>query len=150
MVRPLINIYYTSLHQRIFVREIFTYKILLKNPRDEILYMAANIGNSDGFMLSGHKQLTFTIFPNDTFELAYNLYPLKANFQRLPEIKMEIRSFNEEQLTTTSTTTTTIDKEGENNPAVSEISKKQTELNELLERWLPKSIFVHPPNRKNA
>jgi trafficking protein particle complex subunit 11 len=127
------------MHDRAFVREIFTYKLLLKNPRDEILHLTANIGNSDGFMLSGHKQLTLTIFSNSEFELTYNLYPLKANFQRLPEIKMEVKNYSEEQA---------VEKEGESVSA-GDLAKKQTELNELLERWLPKFIFVHPPNRKS-
>lgn len=143
MIKPLVNIYYSSGPQRVFVREIFTYKIILKNSREDILHMTATIGSSDGFMLSGHKQLTFTIFPSSDVELTYNLYPLKANFQKLPEIKMEIKNYMEEQQQVTA------EKEVEG-IQVSELSKKQTELNELLERWLPKSIFVHPPNRNSA
>lgn len=108
--------------------------------------MTATIGSSDGFMLSGHKQLTFTIFPTSHVELTYNLYPLKANFQKLPEIKMEIKNYMEEQAVAN---VIVADKDAEGGQ-VSELSKKQTELNDLLERWLPKSIFVHPPNRKSA
>lgn len=127
-----------------FVKEIFTYKILLKNPHDEILHLIANVGNSDGFMLSGHKQLTLTISPHSEYELSYNLYPLKSNFQRLPEIKLEIKSYTEEPVVQVSG-----EKDAENNQ-ISEWTKKQNELNDLLERWLPKYIFVHPPNRKMA
>lgn len=111
--------------------------------------MMATVGNSDGFMLSGHKQLTFTIFPFSEFELTYNLYPLKANFQKLPEIKMEIKNYLEDQAVSIVAANLNNEKENEN-PQVTEISKKQNELNSLLERWLPKSIFVHPPNRKVA
>lgn len=143
-MKPLLNIYCSSLQQRVFVKEIFTYKILLKNPHDEILHLIANIGNSDGFMIAGHKQLTLTIFPQSEFELAYNLYPLKANFQQLPEIKLEIKNYNEEQIAAVAG-----EKEAENS-LVNDLTKKQAELNEMLARWLPKSIFVHPPNRKLA
>lgn len=140
MVKPLLNIYCTSLQQRVFVKEVFTYRILLKNPHDEILHLIANIGNSDGFMLAGHKQLTLTISPLSEFELTYNLYPLKSNFQKLPEVKLEIKNFIEEIVVSSDT----------ENAQISDLTKKQTELNELLERWLPKYIFVHPPNRKMA
>ncbi|KAG5674370.1 hypothetical protein PVAND_004344 [Polypedilum vanderplanki] len=142
VVKPLLNIYCTSTNnQRVFVREVFTYKILFRNPNDEILHFTATIGNSDGFMFSGHKQLTFTIFAHSEFELALNLYPLKSNFQRLPELKLEIKSYSEDIVAI-------VEKDGNVVESGSEISRKQTELNELLERWLPKSIFVHPPNRK--
>ena len=94
-------------------------------------------------MLSGHKLLTFTIFPQSEFELAYNLYPLKSNFQRLPELKMDIKSYTEE-------IDAIVEKDGNIVESGTEISRKQAELNELLERWLPKSIFVHPPSRKTA
>lgn len=144
VIKPLLNIYCTSLHQRVFVREIFTYKVLLRNPHSDILHLSANVGNCDGFMLAGHKQLTLTIFPHCEYELTYNLYPLKSNFQRLPEIKLEIKNYNEEQVLASGG-----DKEGENNQQ-SDLTKKQSELNDLLERWLPKLIFVHPPNRKMA
>jgi hypothetical protein len=89
-------------------------------------------------MLAGHKQLTLTIFPHSQYELTYNLYPLKSNFQRLPEVKLEIKNYAEEQIA---------EKETEN---TGDLTKKQNELNELIERWLPKFIFVHPPNRKSA
>lgn len=95
-------------------------------------------------MLAGHKQLTLTIFPHSEYELTYNLYPLKSNFQRLPDVKLEIKNYTEEQIATASG-----EKEAEN-PQVSDLTKKQNELNELIERWLPKFIFVHPSNRKSA
>lgn len=140
VIKPLINVYCTSANQRVFVREIFTYKILFKNPNDEILHFNATIGNAEGFMLSGHKHLTFTIFAHSEFELALNLYPLKANYQRLPELKLEIKTYSEEIVAI-------VDKDGNVIENGGEINRKQNELNELLERWLPKSIFVHPPNR---
>lgn len=140
---PLLNIYCTSPTERVFVREIFTYRILLKNPGDEILHFNANIGNSDGFMFSGHKQLTFTLFARSEFELTFNLYPLKSNFQKLPEIKLDIKSYTDEIVAI-------VEKDGNVVDAGTEITRKQTEINNLLERWLPKSIFVHPANRKAA
>ncbi|XP_070496804.1 trafficking protein particle complex subunit 11 isoform X1 [Chironomus tepperi] len=143
VVVPLLNIYCTSPTERVFVREIFTYKILLKNPGDEILHFQASIGNSDGFMLSGHKQLTFTLFSHSTFELTFNLYSLKSNYQKLPELKLDIKSYTEEIVAI-------VEKDGNVVDSGTEITRKQQEVNSLLERWLPKSIFVHPANRKSA
>ena len=146
MIKPLLNIYCPALEKRVFVKEIFTYKILLKNPHEEILHLNANIGNADGFMLSGHKQLTLTIFPHSEYELTYNLYPLKANFQRLPELSLEVKNYFDEEVISVSGG----EKDAEASPQSTELSKKQIELNELVERWLPKSIFIHPTNRKLA
>jgi trafficking protein particle complex subunit 11 len=140
VIEPLINIYCTSPKMRVFVREFFTYKIVLKNPRSEILHLIAIMENSSSFMMSGHKQLSLTIFPNSEFELSYNLYALKSNFQQLPEIRFEIKNYTDDKILDDTTSS-----EGMANP---ELNKKQADLNELIERCLPKSIFVHPPNRK--
>lgn len=107
------------------------------------MHFHATIGNADGFMLSGHKQLTFTLFSHSNFELTFNLYPLKSNFQKLPELKLDIKSYTEEIVAI-------VEKDGNVVDSGTEITKKQGEVNSLLERWLPKSIFVHPPNRKSA
>lgn len=131
---PLINVY-CSINERVYVREYFTYKITLKNPHPSILSMTAtfNVNSSDGFMFAGHRQVNVTILSNSEFDLLYNLYPLKPNFQRLPELKLELITSQDDSLKENVIETT----------QKSEISQNQLELNELLKRWLPKSVFVH-------
>lgn len=94
-------------------------------------------------MLAGHKQLTFTIFSHSEYELSFNLYPLKSNFQKLPELKLDIKNHTDEIVGI-------VEADGHVVDAGSEIAKKQAEINSLLDRWLPKSIFIHPANRKLA
>lgn len=126
--QPLLNIY-TSPVDRVFVREVFTYKVTLKNPHSSILNLKATFDSNttDGFMFAGHRQLNISIFSHSTFELTFNLYPLKSDWQKLPELKLDLITHHDDGSPTN----------------VDPITPKQTELNELLRRWLPKTIFVH-------
>lgn len=126
--QPLLNIY-TSPVDRVFVREIFTYKVTLKNPHSSILNLKATFDSSctDGFMFSGHRQLNISIFSHSSFELTFNLYPLKSDWQKLPELKLDLISHQDDGSPTN----------------LEPITPKQSEINELLRRWLPKAIFVH-------
>lgn len=139
MKDPLINVY-CSINERVYVREYFTYKITLKNPHPTVLQMIAtfNVNASDGFMFAGHRQVNVTILSNSEFDLLFNLYPLKANFQRLPELKLELFTSQDDSLKENVIETT----------QKPEISQNQLELNELLKRWLPKSVFVHVSSRQ--
>lgn len=124
------------MQDRVFVREVFTYKVTLKNPHSTILNLLAtfNVNGADGFMFAGHRQVNVTILSFSQFDLSFNLYPLKSNNQKLPELKLEIVS-NQDDSTLKENLI-----ESTQNP---EASQKQSELNELLKRWLPKSVFVH-------
>lgn len=136
---PLINVY-CSIQERVFVREFFTYKITLRNPHPTVLTMIAtfNVSASDGFMFAGHRQVNVTILSNSEFDLLFNLYPLKANFQRLPELKLELFTSQDDPPKESVIETT----------QKPEVSQNQLELNELLKRWLPKSVFVHVSSRQ--
>lgn len=131
--QPLLNIY-TSPVDRVFVREIFTYRVTFMNPNSTILNLRATFdpNSTEGFMFAGHRHLNVTIFPNSSFELTYNLYPVKSDWQKLPELKLELIIQQDEAQTT--------------QPAAisgDSITQRQSELNDLLRRWLPKAIFVH-------
>ncbi|CRL02076.1 CLUMA_CG015189, isoform A [Clunio marinus] len=138
---PLLNIY-CAINNRVFVREFFTYKVTLKNPHASILNLIAtfNTNSSDGFMFAGHRQVNVTILSYSQTDLSFNLYPLKPNFQRLPELRLEVMNSQED-----STKETLIE-----STLKTEVNPKQDEVNELLNRWMPKSVFVHPPTRKMA
>lgn len=132
---PLLNIY-CSITERVFVREFFTYKVTLKNPHSTILSLVAtfNVNSAEGFMFAGHRQVNVTILSYSQFELAFNLYPLKSDFQRLPELRLELVSSQDDSAAKENIIETT---------QKPEVSQKQLELNELLKRWLPKAVFVH-------
>lgn len=135
MREPLLNVY-CSIKERVFVREFFTYKVTLKNPHASILNFVAtfNVNSTDGFMFAGHRQVNITILSYSQFDLSFNLYPLKSNYQRLPELKLELTQSQDENSLKENLI------ESAQKP---EVSQKQAELNELLKRWLPKAVFVH-------
>lgn len=132
---PLLNVY-SEIQDRVFVREVFTYKVTLKNARPEILNLIAtfNVNGADGFMFAGHRQVNVTILSHSEFDLSFNLYPLKSNNQKLPELKLELVNNQDDSVLKENIIETT---------QKPEVSQKQAELNELLKRWLPKSVFVH-------
>lgn len=132
---PLLNIY-CAINERVYVREYFTYKISLKNPHPSILNLVAtfNVNSTDGFMFAGHRHVNVTILAHSEFDLTFNLYPLKSNFQKLPELKLELVNSQDENSLKENLIETT---------QKPEISQRQVELNGLLQRWLPKSVFVH-------
>lgn len=135
MREPLLNVY-CSIKERVFVREFFTYKVTLKNPHASILNFVAtfNVNSTDGFMFAGHRQVNITILSYSQFDLSFNLYPLKSNYQRLPELKLELTQSQDDNSLKENLI------ESAQKP---EVSQKQAELNELLKRWLPKAVFVH-------
>lgn len=108
----------------------------LKNPHPTILNLIANfnVNAADGFMFAGHRQVNVTILSYSEFELSFNLYPLKSNNQVLPELKLELVNSQDDS---------TLKENIIESTQKPEVSQKQAELNELLKRWLPKSVFVH-------
>jgi trafficking protein particle complex subunit 11 len=131
---PLLNIY-CAINDRVYVREFFTYRVTLKNPHSSILNLVANfnVNSTDGFMFAGHRQVNVTVLSYSQFELSFNLYPLKSNYQKLPELKLELTNSVDDSAV----------KESFIVAQKTEVSQKQAEVNELLKRWLPKSVFIH-------
>jgi trafficking protein particle complex subunit 11 len=93
-----------------------------------------NVNSTDGFMFAGHRQVNVTLLSFSQIELTFNLYPLKSNFQRLPDLKLELVNTQDDSALKENLIETSLKPES---------SHRQTELNELLKRWLPKSVFVH-------
>lgn len=133
--QPLLNIY-TSPVDRVFVREVFAYRVTLVNPHSTILSLKATFdpNSTEGFMFAGHRHLNVTIFPHSSSELTYNLYPVKSDWQKLPELKLELMSQQDDAAAVQQPTAIVI---------ADPLAQRQTELNELLRRWMPKAIFVH-------
>lgn len=65
-------------------------------------------------------QINISLFSHSTYDLSFNLYPLKLGWQNLPELILEY--------------STQFDKKDE---------LQQSELNNLVKRWMPKSVFIH-------
>lgn len=123
------------------MNESVVYKITLKNPGTKILHLTATLNQSNSFMFSGHKQVSERIDDNlrnintncspfqlnvsvcaySSVELKFNLFPWKTGWQTLPEIQLE---FNREY-------------------CLPEDEKLQSDLNHLVKRWMPKTVFIH-------
>lgn len=165
IIEPPINIY-CYIKQRLYVREVFTLKITLKNPTKNILHLIATLKSCEGFMFAGHRQVFFeiyiliyikknilinfvlqlniTVFSYSKFDLCFNLYPLKSNFQPLPELQLEYNTAYETQSDENILANET--RLGTDDSCKSVTNQKQLELNGLIQRWMPKILFVHVSN----
>ncbi|KAM7354828.1 trafficking protein particle complex subunit 11 gry [Cochliomyia hominivorax] len=124
IVEPPLNIY-CSIEEKMFVKMPMTFKVVLKNPTPKVIHLIAvlSISNTDNFICSGHKQLDISIFAFGEKELVYNLYPLYVGWQNLPELTL---TYNTQ----------------------ADPSKDETQnilLGELVQRSIPKKVFVLPP-----
>ncbi|XP_055625411.1 trafficking protein particle complex subunit 11 isoform X2 [Toxorhynchites rutilus septentrionalis] len=162
VVDPPLNIY-CYLETKMYVRVPVTLRITLKNPTRKILHLQAVLNSSDSFMFSGHKQLKISIFAHSAYDLLFNLYPLKAGWQPLPELQLDYAnptngpSSNKQPGKSTtvvsnkmSTSSESISSHpGEAGEPSSENLETQlkAELNCLVKRWMPKMVFIHPPRR---
>lgn len=161
---------YCYLEEKMYVRVPMTLRITLKNPTRKIVHLQAVLNSSDSFMFSGHRQLNVTIFAFSSYDLLYNLYPLKAGWQLLPELQLDY--INHESAETVmangqqsgkrtpvpgvgsmgaSASNSAGDASGtEANDGSGESLEAQlkAELDSLVKRWMPKMVFIHPPTRK--
>lgn len=71
-------------------------------------------------------QFNLSLFAQSTYKLEFNLYPLKAGWQGLPEFVITF-STNEESR----------DKRCDE-------QQNNMELRKLVERWMPKKVFILP------
>uniref|UniRef100_A0A1Q3F724 Trafficking protein particle complex subunit 11 n=1 Tax=Culex tarsalis TaxID=7177 RepID=A0A1Q3F724_CULTA len=159
VIDPPLNIY-CYLDEKMYVRVPMTLRVTLKNPTRKILHLQALLNSSDSFMFSGHRQLNVTIFAFSSYDLLFNLYPLKAGWQPLPELQLEYVNHHQQQASAGAATTATPAKDGKSTPAPSETSDQadatgsesleaqlKAELDALVKRWMPKAVFIHPPTR---
>ncbi|XP_055843157.1 trafficking protein particle complex subunit 11 [Episyrphus balteatus] len=126
---PPLNIY-CSIEEKMFVKVPMTLKVVLKNPTAKVVHLIStlSVSNSDNFMCSGHKQLDVSIFAYSEKELVFNLYPLKVGWQNLPELNLEYNTLTD--------------------PSRDE-SQNQL-LNHLVQRSMPKKVFVLPPYKQHS
>ncbi|XP_058056020.1 trafficking protein particle complex subunit 11 [Anopheles bellator] len=158
VVDPPLNLY-CYLDQRMYVRTPMTFRITLRNPTRRIVHLQAILNSSDSFMFAGHRQLNVTIFSYSSYDLLFNLCPLKAGWQLLPELQLEYQTFQ--------SPSTLVAPDAGGNPApagaqpLPEASladddvipdsgadaQRKAELAALVQRWIPKMVFIHPPTR---
>ncbi|XP_014094230.3 trafficking protein particle complex subunit 11 isoform X1 [Bactrocera oleae] len=121
---PPLNIYCT-IEEKMFVKMPMTYKVVLRNPTSNVLHLVATLSISiaDNFICSGHKQLDISIYAYSEKELVYNLYPLCVGWVNLPELTIEYNMKADPN------------KDDSHNNV----------LSELVQRSIPKKVFVLPP-----
>ncbi|XP_049298496.1 trafficking protein particle complex subunit 11 [Anopheles funestus] len=162
VIDPPLNLY-CYIEQRMYVRLPMTLRITLRNPTRRILHLQAILNSSDSFMFAGHRQLNVSIFAYSTYDLLFNLCPLKAGWQPLPELQLEYQNFQTATPTPGGVSmpgTQTVPVKGAADtatvaaPPVDDVivadgmeSQRKAELASLVQRWMPKMVFVHPPTR---
>lgn len=72
------------------------------------------------------RQFNISLFAQSTYKLEFNLYPLKAGWQNLPEF---VVTFN-----------TNEDSRDRRNDE----QQSNFELQRLVDRWMPKKVFILP------
>lgn len=76
-------------------------------------------------LLFFYSQLNVSLFAKSTYNLLYNLYPLKAGWQQLPEFEVKYN--------------TPDDVHSEQR---AEEQYNNYELQNLVNRWMPKKVFI--------
>nr|XP_029726510.1 trafficking protein particle complex subunit 11 isoform X1 [Aedes albopictus] len=175
VIDPPLNIY-CYLEEKMYVRVPMTLRVTLRNPTRKIIQLQALLNSSDSFMFSGHRQLNVTIFAFSSYDLLFNLYPLKAGWQPLPELQLDYVSQAAATATAAATSINSGPQSGKGTPipgvmvnssdaATSNTqpsgvdssdstgsdgleAKRKAELDSLVKRWMPKMVFIHPPTRK--
>lgn len=75
-------------------------------------------------LICSHLQLNFSIFANSQYNLAFNLYPLKAGWQALPVFELKYNTPDD---------------------VVTQPNEElfsNFELQTLIDRWMPKKIYI--------
>ena len=146
IVDAILNIY-CHLDEKMYVKVPMTLTITVKNSSKRTLHLKCSLKNADNFMFSGNTHVSYTsrrkkicvrltirlfalqlniaIFANSSYSLSYNLYPLKAGWQRLPEFEFKYN------------TPTDVIAEQRQEDLLNDI-----ELQNLVNRWMPKKVFI--------
>ncbi|KAG4077438.1 hypothetical protein HA402_002865 [Bradysia odoriphaga] len=110
------------LDDKMYVKVPMTLKITLVNPTVKAMRLRTSMKNSENFMISGNTQLNISIYSRSSFDLSFNLYPLKAGWQELPEFEIRYNNTPDDE------------------PNVD----ANAELQSLVDRWMPKKVFILP------
>jgi hypothetical protein len=94
---------------------------VFRSQTGECASISRNVKHPTTFF-SSSQQLNVTIFSKSNYDLNFNLYPLKAGWQPLPELHLEYNQQNEQE---------------------KRDDVQQIELVNLVKRWMPKMVFVH-------
>lgn len=73
-----------------------------------------------------HVQLNISIYANSSYDLSFNLYPLKAGWQDLPEFDVKYNTNNGNGS----------DDDQQND------DEQNYDLQNLVNRWMPKRVFI--------
>lgn len=136
-----------------------TLKITIKNPSRTAMRLKTCLKNSESFMFSGNTQvryilfvcylcyncsfsyslfvqLNISIYSYSSYDLSFNLYPLKAGWQDLPEFEIKYNTQHDETIAVpTIALVKPLDVEDLDEMA-------NLELQSLVTRWMPKRVFI--------
>lgn len=115
---------YCYMDEKMYVKVPMTLTITLRNSTNSTIHLKSYLKNADNFMFAGHSQFNISLFAQSTYNLEFNLYPLKAGWQHLPEFIMKYNTRDDIQ-----------GKRQENHT-------NNLELQKLVERWMPKKVFI--------
>lgn len=145
-----------------YVKVPMTLKITIKNPSRTAMRLKTCLKNSESFMFSGNTQvgdiilsllllytysllififclyvqLNISIYSYSSYELSFNLYPLKAGWQDLPEFEIK---YNTQHDDTIGVPTMPLVKPLE----IDDLDEMANlELQSLVTRWMPKRVFI--------
>lgn len=141
---------YCYLDEKMYVKVPMTLTIQLKNTTNQSVHLKSYLKNADSFMFAGHSQvnlkmiqlkggetnqieflyvfflqLNISLFAQSTYDLHFNLYPLKAGWQQLPEFELKYHTSDD------------VVKEKR-----AEEQSNNLVLQKLVQRWIPKRVFI--------
>ena len=126
------------------------YKIKNKT-RFSILDIECNLEENEFFSISGNKQETIQILPNDSVDYIFAVYPLQSGYCKLPKFQMKLINFSlkassiENQLQQRTYSNSSTEKSisgGELNSPLD--SFEISHLDHVVQSMLPTQIFIMP------
>ncbi|XP_033149774.1 trafficking protein particle complex subunit 11 [Drosophila busckii] len=127
ITEPPLNIYCT-IEEKMFVKMPMAFKVVLKNPTPHVLHLIATlaISNTDNFICSGHKQVRKLHL--EQHNLLVDVSKLQVGWQELPVLTLEYNTKADPQKN----------------------DSQNALLDELVQRALPKRVFVLPPLKQQS
>ena len=161
---------YTKNHTTSSVAEQFRQFYVLRSPAGKRGFILQLI-SQNSYAYYSPSQLNVTIFAFSSYDLLFNLYPLKAGWQPLPELQLDYVSQAAATATAAATSINSGPQSGKGTPipgvmvnssdaATSNTqpsgvdssdstgsdgleAKRKAELDSLVKRWMPKMVFIH-------
>lgn len=121
------------------------YKIKNKT-RFNVLDIECSLEENESFSISGNKQETIQIMPNDSVDYSYVVYPLQSGYCKLPKFQMKLNNFT---FKTSSLDSSQLQQNTSLNSPEKSISGGEdnfdlSHLDYVVQSMLPTQIFIMP------